>query len=152
MAKRQTRVPGAILEIQTNAKYYYAQILHKGCAFFDLELDAPLKDYSVLKTASVLFIVAVYNDVITKGKWLKVGKMEIRDELKIVPNQFIQDPINPIEFSLYNPNTGEILPSSRKDVEGLECAAVWEAEHVEDRLRDHFAGNPNVWVAQLAIK
>ena len=32
---------------------------------------------------------------------------------------------------------------------GLERAAVWEPEHVEDRLRDHFAGRSNRWVESL---
>lgn len=153
MAKRQRIIPGSILEINANDKYYYAQILQsKGCAFFDLELDNPLKDYSSLNHKDVLFIVRVYDDVIVKGKWLKVGNLEIRDDLKIEPNKFIQDSLNPDNFELYNPNTGEITPSNREEVKGLECASVWEAEHVEDRLRDHFAGKPNVWVEQLAIK
>lgn len=153
MAKRQRIIPGSILEINSNDKYYYAQILNsKGCAFFDSELDSPLEDYSSLNCKEVLFIVRVYDDVIKKGRWLKVGKMEIRSDLKVEPYKFIQDSLNPDNFELYNPNTGQITPSSRKEVEGLECAAVWEAEHVEDRLRDHFGGKPNVWVEQLAVK
>jgi hypothetical protein len=29
---------------------------------------------------------------------------------------------------------------------------VWAAEHVEDRLRDHYAGRPNQWVESLRIE
>jgi len=42
-------------------------------------------------------------------------------------------------------------PASREECAGLEAAAVWEPEHVEDRLRDHFAGRPNKWVESLRI-
>ncbi len=153
MAKRQRVTPGAILEINIEDKYYYAQIIKsKGCAFFDLQSETPLKDYSVLLDTPVLFTVAVYNDVITQGKWLQVGKLDIREDLQSEPYQFIQDSLNPQNFELYNPNTGEIIPSTREACEGLESAAVWEAEHVEDRIKDHYAGKSNVWVEQLKIK
>jgi len=47
---------------------------------------------------------------------------------------------------------GHIRQASRAECEGLERCAVWEPEHVEDRLRDHFAGKPNVWVESLRLK
>ena len=34
-------------------------------------------------------------------------------------------------------------PARPEEAAGLERAAVWSAEHVEDRLRDHFDGVPN---------
>ncbi len=43
-------------------------------------------------------------------------------------------------------------PATTGECIGLEAAAVWEAEHVEDRLRDHFAGQLNKWVEQLRAK
>lgn len=153
MIKRQRITSGAILEIVINEKYYYAQILKsKGCAFFNFKSEKPINDYSILSNANILFILRVYDDVITKGKWIKVGKLDIRDELQIEPFKFIQDSLNPDSFELYNPNTGEIIPATRKEVEGLECAAVWEAEHVEDRIKDYYEGKLNTWVQQLAIK
>jgi len=41
---------------------------------------------------------------------------------------------------------------TRKESQGLEAAAVWEPEHIEDRLRDHFDGKPNKWLESLRIK
>ena len=41
-------------------------------------------------------------------------------------------------------------PASPSEIEGLECAAMWEPHHVEERLRDHFAGVPNATC--LALK
>jgi len=35
---------------------------------------------------------------------------------------------------------------SRTEADELEQAAVWSPNHIEDRLRDHFAGVPNQWV------
>jgi hypothetical protein len=57
-----------------------------------------------------------------------------------------------IKFRLYNPNTSEITVGAREDCVGLERAAVWEPEHIEDRLRDHFNGIKNIWEESLKIK
>ena len=54
------------------------------------------------------------------------------------------------EFSIYH--QGNILPATYEEIKNLECAAVWEPEHVEDRLRDYFSGVPNVWVEDLKPK
>ena len=94
----------------------------------------------------------VYNDVITKGHWLKVGKLDVREDLKVQPNKFIHHKGEIPEFKLYNPNTGEITNGSREQVIGLECAAVWEANHVEDRIRDHYLGVPCIWMEGMEIK
>lgn len=152
---RQRITEGSILEINIENQYYvYAQILTKGhgCAFFDYKTKEKLTDVSVLKTAPVLFIVAVYNDIITQGHWLKVGKLPIRENLSVLPMQFIQDIYNPEKFKLYNPNTGEITPTTRDNTIGLERAAVWDSHHVENRIRDYYLGVPNETVEQLKIK
>ncbi len=152
---RQRITEGAILEINIENQYYvYAQILTKGhgCAFFDYKTKEKLADVSVLKTASVLFVVAVYNDIITQGHWLKVGKLPIRENLSVLPMQFMQDMHNLGKIRLYNPNTGEITPTTRDKAIGLERAAVWDAHHVEDRIRDYYLGVPNAICERLKLK
>lgn len=154
MTKRQRITLGSILEININNQYnVYAQILTEAdYAFFDYKSQNNLSDFSVLETAPILFIVAVYDDVVTKGHWLKVGKLALRKELKVKPMKFIQDSLNPDQFELYDPNNGETIPATKDQCIGLEPAAVWEANHVEDRIRDHYEGKENVWVNQLKIK
>jgi hypothetical protein len=151
---RQQRTIGAIVKVPIDDKYHtYARILDKaGYAFYDLRTDEDIKDLRQIVSSPILFIIAVYDDVITRGKWLKVGKLPLEDELKSLPMEFIQDEIEPEKFFLYNADTGEIIPADKKQCIGLERAAVWEAEHVEDRLRDHFSGKSNKWVESLSIK
>jgi hypothetical protein len=36
--------------------------------------------------------------------------------------------------------------------EGLEPAAVWDATHVAERLRDHYAGQPNVYLERMRLQ
>ena len=59
---------------------------------------------------------------------------------------FIQDALNPTNFELYNPNTGEIVPITKNEIIGLERAAVWDKNHVEDRVRDFYNNVPCVWL------
>ena len=136
-----------------NGYYNYAQLLENGIAFFDIYTKDPeLEDLSILLKKTILFIVSVYRDVISTGLWLKIGKLPIREDLKTLPMQCIQDALDETQFELYNPNTGEMTKATREECEGLETCAVWEAYHVESRLRDHYNGVPNDIVEALKIK
>jgi hypothetical protein len=148
--KKQRITQGSILEINIDNQYYaYAQILDKSeYAFFDYKSEKQLNDLSILESKPILFMVGVYDDVVTKGHWLKVGKLEIRESLKVLPMQFIQDALHPDRFEFYNPNTGEITPATKEKVKNLERASVWEANHVEDRIRDYYNGVPCIWLEE----
>ena len=150
MNKRQRITTGSILEINIENQYYvYAQILQNAsCVFFDYKSPSPLNDFSILENKPILFIIAVYNDVITKGRWLKVGKLEIRKDFEILPLKFIQDAQHPDRFEFYNPNTGEITPTTKDKIKGLERAAVWDANHVEDRIKSHYLGTTSIWMKE----
>ena len=147
--KRQKIIVGAILEIPIDGKYYvYAQILSKGqYAFFDYPSTTPLADFTVLNNVPILFSICVYNYVVNDGIWLKVGKLPIRKDLEILPNQFIYDKFTK-KFSLYITQTGEILPATKDDVRGLERCAVWAENHVIDRIRDHYNNVPCIWMQE----
>jgi hypothetical protein len=154
MSKRQQRTLGAIVKVDLGNGYHsYARILDKSnFAFYDIMTNEEILDFEVIISKPILFIIAVYDDVITKGHWLKIGKLPLDKSLLNLPFKFIQDMQNPEHVELYNPNSGEIRKASKKEIEGLECAAVWEANHVEERIRDHFAGKQNIWVEKMKIK
>ncbi len=64
---------------------------------------------------------------------------------------FNQDPVNPAKILLTEDGvTGRLVRP--EECESYERLAVWDASHVEDRLRDHFEGRPNIWVESLRIK
>ncbi len=92
MAKQRITT-GAILEVNIEGQYYvYAQILQNGdgIAFFDYKTEDKLIDLYLLEKCEILFIIVVYNDVITQGKWVKVGKLPVRKELEVLPMKFVQ--------------------------------------------------------------
>lgn len=146
--KRQRITKGSILEIPIDGKYYvYAQILEKSSyVFFDFISKEQITDFDILNEKPILFIISVYDQVVTKGEWLKVGKINIRKELEVLPMFFIQDNLNPTHLELYNPNTGEIVATTKKEIIGLERASVWDKNHIEDRIRDFYNKVPCIWL------
>lgn len=151
---KQKRKVGSIVKIKIGDGYHtYARVLDKASiAVYDCKTNKNISSLEEIILKPILFIVAIYNDVITKGRWEIVGIIPLEESLKELPMQFIQDKLNPKHFELYNPNTGIITPATLEQCLHLERAAVWEAEHVEERIRDYYDGKPSIWVENLKIK
>ena len=151
--KRQRRTVGSIVKIDLEDNTHsYAIVLDKSSiATFQIKTKQDLTISDILKE-KVLFIVAVYNHAITLGRWKIIGTAILDDRFKTLPLNFIQDSINPENFEIYNPNTGLISKATREQCLNLECAAVWEPEHVESRILDSFNNRENIWLRQLQIK
>ncbi len=151
--KKQRRTIGAFVAIPlSTGQFAYARILDDAeYAVYDLVTSHVETDVELIRSKPVLFLVAVYNDAVTSGRWEKIGKMPLEDNLRVLPLKFIQDAIHPEQFSIYNPNTGEIRETTKVECVGLERVAVWEPEHVESRIIDYYAGRPNVWVEQMKL-
>ncbi len=148
--KRQRRTVGAVVEIDLEDGFYsYARILDfASFAFYDIRSPDKRTDINHIVSYPILFIVAVYNDVITRGRWLKIGSIPLEEQLRVLPMQFVQDALHPSRFSFYNPNTGQMTPANKEHCKGLERTAVWDAHHIEDRIRDHYAERPCVWLKE----
>lgn len=98
----------------------------------------------------VLFIVAVYDDAIGRD-WPIVGTVPDGTRLPAVPDRFIQDIYNPQSCQIIDVD-GNIRPATPQECVGLEAAAVWEGEHVVERIQDHYAGRPNVAVEHFKVR
>ncbi|HEY4195246.1 MAG TPA: immunity 26/phosphotriesterase HocA family protein [Mucilaginibacter sp.] len=148
------RKEGSFIEVVLpNGKYSYGRILPKAdYAFYNIYVDNQITDIKKISQEKVLFIVAVYKDSVTKGRWRKIGHLDLDSRSKVLPLKFIEDTLNPGAYEIYDPNTGEITPSSKDKCIGLERSAVWEPAHVEARIVDYFEGRSNKWVEQLSLK
>jgi hypothetical protein len=142
--KAKRRTIGDIVKIPLGqGTHAYARVLAEATfAFYDSLATEELALERVVKMP-ILFFVAVMNHAIKTGRWPIVGHLPLEDGLR-APPKFIQDPLNLNSFSIYE--HGQIRPASRSEVVGLERESVWEPEHVEDRLRDHYAGRKNKFV------
>ncbi len=150
--KRQRRTLGSFVKVPLDSEYHtYARILEDTCfAFYDYKTKNDEDNLVNILNSNILFIIPVYDSAVKNGRWKKIGTIALEEQLQGLPLFFMQDDLDPNKFSIYE--KGEIRPATKEECEGLECAAVWEAEHVEERLRDHYANRPNEWVESLKIK
>lgn len=85
---------------------------------------------------------------LTSNRWQVVSFRPLEPELAKPVEYFMRDRLTG-RYSVYRSSDGLTRVSTFEECKGLEAAAAWEPEHVEDRLRDYFAGRPNPWAEQL---
>jgi hypothetical protein len=151
MPVRQQRTMGAILRVPLNDGWHtYAQTLHEAdFAFFDARTRDALAIEEIIQRP-ILFREAVHKSAYSTGRWPKVGKSPLKPELALPVPKFIQDGLCPDKFEIYL--GGVIRPATKEECVGLSRCSVWEADHIEDRLNDHYAGVPNKWVELERLK
>lgn len=140
--KRQQRIIGAVVKIPLeNGFHSYARILEDECAFYDIHAKEDIEIEHITNN-KILFWATVYDIVITKGYWLKVGKkLPLEKRLLNMPPIYTQDILNPDRFTIYD-NNGQ-HPATKEECVGLEYFRVWTHTSIEKRLSDHYAGKEN---------
>jgi hypothetical protein len=78
--------------------------------------------------------------------WKKIGHSEPNAKLNGKIPRFKKDPITGALSAYINDAES---PASREEVANMERAAVWEAEHIVDRLADQLAGRSNECLESL---
>jgi hypothetical protein len=150
MAAQRIKEGGLVRVDLGDGSVAFGRIVSKSeIAFYDARF--PAEDEVVageVLRRPIAFIIPVMNAAVKGGRWPVVAQAPLEDHLRKDRSYFIWDRASG-SLSTYDARTGATEPATLTEVQGLEAAAVWEAEHVEDRLRDHFAGRPNQWVEQL---
>jgi hypothetical protein len=138
--KKQQRTIGSIIKIDLgNGFHSYGRILPDcAFAFYDYKTKENISDLQRIVFSPVLFIASVYNDAITKGVWIKIGKLPLEQSLLASPPEFIQDPIHPDKFKIKNYQLNTQTPATFEECIGMERACVWEPHAIINRLNDYF--------------
>jgi hypothetical protein len=149
--KAQERVVGDVVKIDLgDGTSTYARVLEEALfAFYDSRVPDDIPIDRVV-TLPILFQVPVMDHAIKRGRWVSIGNIPLDFSLLNPPPRFMQDALRKDVFHLYE--KGQKRPASKEECIGLEREAVWEPAHVEDRLRDHYAGRKNKWVESLKIR
>jgi Immunity protein 26 len=145
--KSKKRNAGDVVSIPLpDGLHAYARVLPDATfAFYDSRTSEDLPVSEVI-SRPILFFLAVMDHAIKAGRWPIVGHLPLEEGLN-PPPRFIQNSLDKKSFSIYE--NGQIRPATRSQCRGLERAAVWEPEHVEERLLDHYAGRRNKWINSL---
>jgi hypothetical protein len=81
---------------------------------------------------SFAFIVGLYDDILKSGIWPIVGHEPFDSmEAEWPPPMRVKDPISGA-YSIYH--RGEIRSATAEECLDMETAAVWDADHVIDRI------------------
>lgn len=151
--KRQKLEMGAFIRIPLDSETHtFGRILKSP---FVAVYDCQSKDESAhgeqIAASPVLFVVAVMDRAVKTGRWQIIDRIPLEESEIRIPDQFMQDRFNPLKCRIID-SSGTSREATIEECEGLEPAAVWEAEHVEQRIRDHYAGRKNVYVESMKLK
>jgi len=117
-------------------------------AFYDIKV-ADMPHIEEIIKLPILFSLWVSKSAVRSGKWEVIGHQKLDIDSDQPRSFFTQDPISK-NFFIYLYDDTE-MPATKEQCEGLERAAVWDANHVEDRLRDYYKGVPNKWFESLRL-
>ncbi len=151
--KRQPWRVGDIVRIpRAGGKMSFGWVLEEPLiAYFDYESDHAPNDPAELLDREIAFKVWTMVYAIKKAMWPVLGNVLPPEDLLKMPWFFKVDPISGDLYKVQQ-GSGEDLPATPSDCMELERAAVWDPEHIVERLDDHFAGRPNVWVESLSFR
>jgi Domain of unknown function (DUF4259)/Immunity protein 26 len=144
--------PGAVLRVDLDSQWHtYARILARNpmIAFYNCRVSVPEEDLLAIVMRPVLFVLAVGGRA-SKGHWPKIGDVPLETAPIPISDQFMQDIVSgtcEIVDEVFNRR-----PARPEECIALERAAVWEPAHVEERLRDHYAGRPNAHLAYMKVR
>ena len=131
MRKRQREKLGNIYAIPLPDKTFAFGRLYKERLAIAKERSDNISAFPDFK--NIDFFVGVYKDVLTDGEWPIVGNMPFKDGEDIwSPKTYIQDQMHPERYEIYE--KGKIRKSTHEECIGLEETAVWDRNHVVDRL------------------
>lgn len=148
MAKKRWQ-PGAVVRKTIGTTTYYGRLLEfPWAAFYDFRSQQPMKGLSEITSHSVAFMVAAHKDLVADGQWETIGVAPLEPSLRPPKAQAMIDVLDPEHCQIID-DEGNIREATREECEGLEPAAVWEPEHIVDRLEDHFAGRPARWLKDM---
>ncbi|PMN64866.1 hypothetical protein BCT27_24830 [Enterovibrio norvegicus] len=141
---------GKVVQISlSNGKFGYGLVLSDPLvAFSENSYAVPQNDYSKVFDGK-LFRIWVMKSAFGKNGWPKVGTVELNQAELSEPKFYKFDVISK-QFSIYS--NGNEIAATKEDCIGLECAAVWSKEHVEERLLAMSEGRDSKWVSSLSAE
>lgn len=113
-----------------NKKYSFGRVFNDaGFGIYD-HIGESIDDTPI--NESYQFIVGVYNHAIKSGEWTFVENRPFNNVDESYPPPMCNIDSFTGEYSIYH--KGEIRKATKSECEGLEVAAVWDANHITDRI------------------
>ncbi|MEY3444851.1 MAG: hypothetical protein RLZZ519_3132, partial [Bacteroidota bacterium] len=133
--------PGTIVKIplQSGEHTYGRRLLETYVEVYDAKSEDDSEDFSKIVLKPKLFIVSVYTSTFKKALWEEVGFVELDDESRKLPLEFMQDIVDPRKCAIVD-FWGNETPATIDECRGLESHSIWNANAVEDRINAYYEG------------
>lgn len=123
--------PGNVLDIPLpNKKFAFGRLYKDSCIAIYNHIGLSIND--VPKSEDYRFTVGVYQHVLKSGEWIIADERPFETEEEMWPPPMCVIDKLTGEYSIYH--KGEIVKASKEDCEGLETTAVWDKNHIIDRI------------------
>lgn len=133
MARRKKWDSGNVVEIElVDGSFTYGIIVKDPLLAFSCSTFAQRQEISPELFENIAFQLWVMNSAIGKNGWPIVGSIDT-ETMNISKPVFYRFDMLSKKFYHYVDCVNDI-PSTQEGCKGLECAAVWEKGHIEDRL------------------
>ena len=134
-----------------NGKYGFGMVLHEPLiGYFDYIADDQSPALGEIMEHPFVFKLWTMNHAVTRGTWPVIGRADPSQVDATDPWCFREDPFT--GKLTKTQDSVEWFPVSEEECLQMERAAVWEPEHVADRLRDYIAGVPNKWFESSRLR
>lgn len=121
-----------------NKRYGFGRVFNDGGFGIYEHIGENINDTPI--SESYQFTVGVYRLALKSGEWTVVENRPFSHvDDSFPPPMCIIDSISG-EYSIYH--KGEIRKATKSECEGLEVAAVWDANHIVDRIMGDNKWNP----------
>lgn len=119
--------------------------------FFDIKIPINFEkvSFSQIVSQSIIFRLCVGSYAINYGRWEVLSTLRPKDDLLKGVVQYSYDDLRDV-FTVWDDNGKR--ESCWQECKNLEPFAVWQAEHVEERLKNHFNGVPCIIYERLKPK
>ena len=141
--------PGKVIKIElSNSMLVYGFVISDPIVAFSKAYKTPQTDWvSVFKSPS--FTICVMKYAHGKNGWAHVAQTDIAHLKNYEPTFYMYDNISK-KFSTYKNNVES--PSTKGECLHLECAAVWDKTHIEDRLLALSENRECKWVKSMSAE
>lgn len=140
--RAQKNEPGIFVRITlADGSFAYGRLLeHPYMAFYNYRTTEPSSDLETIAAQPVLVKQAVRAS--RAKNWESIGIRELEGEVAQPVVSYMQDLLDFRKCTIFDTagNTREATP---EECVGIEQAAVWEPEGIEEWLLDTFMGRPN---------
>lgn len=125
-----------------DGSFGYGRILEQPyTAFYDYRTSEPASDLDTIAAKPVLFSLAVEPAYLRV--WKQIGRRDVDGEAARPVVHFMQDLADFRRCTIFD-TVGMEKEVGPEACVGLERAAAWRHDHVEERLLDRFLGRPNI--------